>query len=60
MAKELTGQILKIGGGAEFQSKLVAEGAVPVLGNSAEYSKLIQSETKKWTAVIKKSGAIPD
>ncbi len=60
MAKELTGQILKIGGGAEFQSKLVAEGAVPVLGNGAEYSKLIQSETKKWTAVIKKSGAMPD
>jgi tripartite-type tricarboxylate transporter receptor subunit TctC len=60
MAKELTGQILKIGGGAEFQSKLVAEGAVPVLGNGAEYSKLIQSETKKWTGVIKKSGAMPD
>jgi tripartite-type tricarboxylate transporter receptor subunit TctC len=60
IAKELTGQILKIGGGAEFQSKLVAEGAVPVLGNGAEYSKLIQSETKKWAAVIKKSGATPD
>jgi len=60
MAKELTGQILKIGGGAEFQSKLVAEGAVPVLGNGAEYSKLIQSETKKWAVVIKKSGATPD
>ena len=60
MAKELTGQVLKIGGGAEFQSKLVSEGAVPVLGNGAEYSKLIQSETKKWASVIKKSGAVPD
>jgi hypothetical protein len=39
---------------------LVAEGAVPVLGNGAEYSKLIQAETKKWAAVIKKSGATPD
>jgi len=60
MAKELTGQILKIGSGAEFQSKLVAEGAVSTLGNGVEYSKLIQSETKKWATVIKKSGAIPD
>lgn len=60
LAKELSNQILKIGGGTEFQSKLVAEGAVPVLGNGAEYSKLIQSESKKWAAVIKKSGAMPD
>lgn len=60
LAKELSNQILKIGGGTEFQSKLVAEGAVPVLGNGAEYSKLIQSESKKWAAVIKKSGAVPD
>jgi tripartite-type tricarboxylate transporter receptor subunit TctC len=60
VAKELTSQILKIGGGTEFQSKLVAEGAVPVLGNGAEYSKLIKSESKKWAAVIKKSGAVPD
>ena len=60
VAKELSSQILKIGGGTEFQSKLVAEGAVPVLGNGAEYSKLIQSESKKWAVVIKKSGAMPD
>jgi tripartite-type tricarboxylate transporter receptor subunit TctC len=60
MAKELTEQILKIGGSPEFQSKLVSEGAVPVLGNGAEYSKLIQLETRKWAAVIKKSGATPD
>lgn len=60
LAKELTDQILKIGGSSEFQSKLVSEGAVPVLGNGAEYSKLIQLETKKWAAVIKKSGATPD
>jgi len=60
LAKELTEQILKIGGSPEFQSKLVSEGAVPVLGNGAEYSKLIQLETRKWAAVIKKSGATPD
>jgi tripartite-type tricarboxylate transporter receptor subunit TctC len=60
VAKELTDQILKIGASPEFQSKLVSEGAVPVLGNGAEYSKLIQLETKKWAAVIKKSGATPD
>jgi tripartite-type tricarboxylate transporter receptor subunit TctC len=60
IAKELSSQILKIGGGPEFQSKLLAEGAVPALGNGAEYSKLIQAESKKWTAVIKKSGAVPD
>jgi len=60
LAKELSDQILKIGASPEFQSKLVSEGAVPVLGNGAEYSKLIQLETKKWAAVIKKSGATPD
>ncbi|QWD66701.1 tripartite tricarboxylate transporter substrate binding protein [Polynucleobacter sp. MWH-Aus1W21] len=60
IAKELSSQILKIGGGPEFQSKLLAEGAVPALGNGAEYSKLIQAESKKWTTVIKKSGAVPD
>ena len=60
LAKELSDQILKIGGSSEFQSKLVSEGAVPALGNGAEYSKLIQIETKKWAAVIKKSGATPD
>jgi tripartite-type tricarboxylate transporter receptor subunit TctC len=60
LAKELTDQILKIGSSPEFQSKLVSEGAVPVLGNGAEYSKLIQLETKKWAGVIKKSGATPD
>lgn len=60
LAKELTDQILKIGASPEFQSKLVSEGAAPVLGNGAEYSKLIQLETKKWAAVIKKSGATPD
>ena len=60
VAKELSNQILKIGGSPQFQSKLVAEGAVPVLGNGMEYSKLIQAETKKWAAVIKKSGATPD
>lgn len=60
LAKELADQILKIGASPEFQSKLISEGAVPVLGNGAEYSKLIQLETKKWAAVIKKSGATPD
>jgi tripartite-type tricarboxylate transporter receptor subunit TctC len=60
LARELTDQILKIGASPEFQSKLVSEGAVPVLGNGAEYSKLIQLETKKWATVIKKSGATPD
>ena len=60
LAKELTTQILKIAASPEFQSKLVSEGAIPALGNSAEYGKLIQSETKKWSEVIKRSGATAD
>jgi tripartite-type tricarboxylate transporter receptor subunit TctC len=59
-AKELSAQILKIGSSLEFQSKLSSEGAVPLLGNSAEYAKLIQLESKKWAEVIRKSGAVAD
>jgi tripartite-type tricarboxylate transporter receptor subunit TctC len=55
---ELSSQILKIGSEPEFQSKLVSEGALPTLGDGLQYSKVIQSETKKWAEIIKKSGAV--
>jgi LacI family gluconate utilization system Gnt-I transcriptional repressor len=40
-----------------FQSRLGIEGAVPLLGDGAQYAARIQAESAKWAAVIKASGA---
>jgi hypothetical protein len=39
------------------QSRLGIEGAVPLLGDGAQYAARIQAESAKWAAVIKASGA---
>jgi hypothetical protein len=36
----------------------VYEGALPILGDGLQYSKVIQSETKKWSEIIKKLGVV--
>ena len=41
-----------------FLSRSVYEGALPTLGDGLQYSKVIQSKTKKWAEIIKKSGAV--
>ena len=41
-----------------FLSRPLYEGALPILGDGLQYSKVIQSETKKWAEIIKKSGAV--
>ena len=41
-----------------FLSRPVYEDALPALGDGLQYSKVIQSETKKWSEIIKKSGAV--
>ena len=39
-----------------FLSRPLYEGALPILGDGLQYSKVIQSETKKWSEIIKKLG----
>ena len=41
-----------------FLSRPVYEGALPILGDGLRYSKVIQSETKKWSEIIKKLGVV--
>jgi tripartite-type tricarboxylate transporter receptor subunit TctC len=55
--RELEGQILKAATSSEFQQRLITEGAVSMLGGSAEYARLIKSESSKWAEVVRLSGA---
>lgn len=55
--KELSEQMLKVAASADFQSRLGVEGAVPLLGGSADYAALIRKESTKWAEVVKISGA---
>ena len=57
LVRELSGQMLKVAATAEFQARLEAEGAVPLLGGPADYAALIQRESAQWAAIIKASGA---
>ncbi|MBO9649729.1 MAG: tripartite tricarboxylate transporter substrate binding protein [Variovorax sp.] len=57
VVKELSGQMLKIAATEEFQSRLGVEGAVPLLGGSADYAALIRKESAQWAEIIKVSGA---
>jgi len=58
--KELSAQMLQVAGGAEFQSRLDVEGAVPLLGGPAEYAALIARESALWGGIVKASGASVD
>ena len=53
----LAAQMLQVAGGAEFQSRLDVEGAVPLLGGPAEYAALIARESAKWAEIVRVSGA---
>ncbi len=55
--KELSAQMLKVAATPEFQSRLDVEGAVPLLGGSADYAALIAKESAKWAQIVKVSGA---
>jgi tripartite-type tricarboxylate transporter receptor subunit TctC len=57
LVKELSGQMLKVAATDEFQSRLGVEGAVPLLGGSAEYAALIRRESAQWAEIVKISGA---
>jgi tripartite-type tricarboxylate transporter receptor subunit TctC len=58
--KTLSAQALQVAGGAEFQSRLDVEGAVPLLGGPAEYAALVARESALWAGIVKTSGASVD
>ena len=58
--KTLSAQMLQVAGGAEFQSRLDVEGAVPLLGGPADYAALIAKENALWAGIVKASGASVD
>ncbi|MFC5520378.1 Bug family tripartite tricarboxylate transporter substrate binding protein [Polaromonas jejuensis] len=57
LVREMSEQMLKVAATADFQSRLGVEGAVPLLGGSADYAALIRKESTKWAEVVKISGA---
>jgi tripartite-type tricarboxylate transporter receptor subunit TctC len=57
IVSELSRQILKVATAAEFQSRLEVDGAVPLIGGSADYAALIRRESASWAAIVKASGA---
>ena len=57
VVKELSGQMVKIAATDEFQSRLGVEGAVSLLGGSADYAALIRKESAQWAEIVKISGA---
>ncbi|MPS25663.1 MAG: tripartite tricarboxylate transporter substrate binding protein [Alcaligenaceae bacterium] len=54
---QLGAEILKAASTPEFQSKLGIEGAEPLLGGAADYARKVQEESRKWSEVVKFSGA---
>lgn len=53
-------EVAKSLGTPAIKEKLVAQGALPSGNTPAEFAKLIDSEHKKWAAVVKASGAKVD
>lgn len=53
-------EVAKSLGTPAIKEKLVAQGALPSGNTPAEFAKLIESEHKKWAAVVKTSGAKVD
>ena len=51
----LSAEIIKTVNQKATVDLLAAQGALPMPGTSAEYAKVVQSETKIWTEVIKKA-----
>lgn len=44
----------------EVAKEFSTQGAIPLTDTPAEFSRYIQSETKRWAVVVKKSGAVLD
>jgi len=57
---KLHGAIAKIIQSPDVRERILGMGADPALSTPAEFSAFIAAELKKWTKVIKDSGAKPD
>ena len=53
-------EVAKALGTPAIKEKLLAQGAIPGGNSSAEFTKFIESEHKKWAQVVKASGAKVD
>jgi tripartite-type tricarboxylate transporter receptor subunit TctC len=60
IVRKLEAQVLKVTSSADFQQRLITEGAVAKLGGSEEYARLIKLESAKWGQVVTISGATPE
>jgi tripartite-type tricarboxylate transporter receptor subunit TctC len=60
LVKELSAQILRVAATPEFQARLEFDGAVPLLGGSADYAAQIRRESAKWAEIVRVSGATPE
>ena len=57
---KLSAEIIKTANQKATADALAAQGALPMPGTSADYAKLVQSETQRWTEVIKKANITLD
>ena len=60
VVKKLSDDIAAVVRRPDMQEKLLAQGAKPVGGTSEQFAAHIQSELKKWSTVVKESGARVD
>lgn len=60
LVKELSAQVLRVAATPEFQARLEFDGAVPLLGGSADYAARIRRESAKWAEIVRVSGATPE
>lgn len=60
VVKKLSDDIAAVVHRADMQEKLLAQGAKPVGSTSEQFAAHIQSELKKWSTVVKDSGARVD
>jgi tripartite-type tricarboxylate transporter receptor subunit TctC len=58
--EKLHATVAKIIQSADTRERILGMGADPVISTPAEFSAFIAAELKKWTKVIKDSGAKPD
>ncbi len=60
VVKKLSDDVAAVVRRPEMQEKLLAQGAKPVGSTSEQFAAHIQSELKKWSTVVKESGARVD
>ena len=57
---QLHDEVEKVLGQSDMQSRLQAEGSVPVTGTSEQLAAFIKSEHARWGGVVKATGITAD